>query len=68
MDLNESVPDCLFVLEKKEKFMFSITYRGKPTEQLAKSFKKSNAPCKVIMNTKKLKSFLPTLKPTVPEM
>ena len=56
MDLNESLPDCLFVLEEKDKFMFCINYRGKPTEQLAKSFKKLNAPCKVIMKTKKLKS------------
>ena len=35
MDLNESVPDCLFVLEEKDEFMFCINYRGKPTEQLA---------------------------------
>ena len=68
MDVNESQPDCLFVLEEKDKYMFCINYRGKPTEQLAKSFKKLNAPCKLIMKTKKLKSVLPTLKPTVPEM
>ena len=62
------VDNIIFVLEEKDKYMFCINYEGKPTEQLAKSFKKLNAPSKVIMKTKKLKSVLPTLKPTVPEM
>ena len=62
-------PDaCLFTLEDKDKFLFCIQYRGKPTEQLAHSFKKINAPCKIIMKTRKIKSFLPPLKPAVPKM
>ena len=48
--------------------MFCINYRGKPTEKLAHSFKKLNAPCRVIMKTRKLKTVLPSLKPTVPKM
>ena len=58
---------CLDI-DEKEKFMFFISYRGKPTEQLAKSFRKLNAPCKLIMTTKKTKHSLPSLKPTVPKM
>ena len=49
---------CLDI-DEKEKFMFFISYRGKPTEQLAKSFRKLNAPCKLIMTTKKTKHSLP---------
>ena len=73
-DENESrvddIPDadCLLVLSEKEKYMFCINYRGKPTEKLAHSFKKLNAPCRVIMKTRKLKTALPSLKPTVPKM
>ena len=64
----DDVPDCLFVLSEKEKYMFCVNYRGKPTEKLANSFKKLNAPCRVIMKTRKLKTALPSLKPTVPKM
>ena len=63
-DENESrvddVPDCLLVLSEKEKYMFCINYRGKPTEKLAHSFKKLNAPCRVIMKTRNLSTYLPT--------
>ncbi len=64
----DDIPDCLFVLSEKEKYMFCVNYRGKPTEKLANSFKKLNAPCRVIMKTRKLKTALPSLKPTVPKM
>ena len=47
---------------------FPLCYRGKPTEQLAKSFRKLNAPCNIIMTTIKTKSVLPSLKPAVPKM
>ena len=71
-DENESrvddIPDCLLVLSEKEKYMFCINYRGKPIEKLAHSFKKLNAPCRVIMKTRKLKTALPSLKPTIPKM
>ena len=59
---------CANVLPEHEKYKFFLVYRGKPTENLAKSFKKLNAPCKVIMTTKKLKQALPSLKPSVPKM
>ncbi len=39
----------LINMADKDKFTFFITYRGKPTEQLAKSFKKLNATCKIII-------------------
>ena len=35
---------------------------------LAKQFKRLNAPCKVIMTTRKVKTCLPSLKPVVPRM
>ena len=59
---------CLTTIRDKDKFKFFLCYRGKPTEQLAKSFKKMNAPCKLIMTTTKTKSVLPSLKPAVPKM
>ena len=59
---------CLLTLEEKDKFLFCVQYRGKPTEQLAHSFKKINAPCRVIMKTRKVNFFLPPLKPAVPKM
>ena len=72
--LNESMCESLdsnaylVNMADKDKFKFFITYRGKPTEQLAKSFKKLNAPCNIIMKTKKTKYVLPSLKPVVPKM
>ena len=70
--MNESVNDsidsnaCLYNMDEKDKFMFFVTYRGKPTEQLAMSFRKLNAPCKIVMTTRKTKTVLPSLKPNVP--
>ena len=72
--MNESVNDsidsnaCLYNMDEKDKFMFFVTYRGKPTEQLAMSFRKLNAPCKIVMTTRKTKTVLPSLKPNVPKM
>ena len=59
---------CANVVPEHEKYKFFLVYRGKPTENLAKSFKKLNAPCKVIMTTKKLKQALPSLNSSVPKM
>ena len=59
---------CLNQFNNKDKFKFFITYRGKPTEQLAKSFRKLNAPCILIMTLDKTKNVLPSLKPSVPKM
>ena len=41
-------------IPEKDWFRFFVTYRGKPTDQLAMSFKKLNTPVKVIMTTRKL--------------
>ena len=59
---------CLYSIDDKDKFMFFIQYRGKATEKLAMSFKRLNAPCRVIMTTRKAKTVMPSLKPTVPRM
>ena len=48
--------------------MFLTQYRGKITDKLALSYKKLNAPCKVIMTMNKTKQTLPSLKPLVPKM
>ena len=57
-----------YQFDEKDKFRFFINYRGKLTEKLALSFKKLNAPCKVIMTMRKTKHTLPSLKPFVPVM
>ena len=59
---------CLNQFKEKDKFHFFVNYRGKLTERLAKSFRKLNAPCKVIMTLKKIRNFLPALKPPIPKM
>ena len=59
---------CFNQFEEKDKFKFFINYRGKLTEKLAVSFKKLNAPCRLIMTMKKTKFILPSLKPFVPDM
>ena len=57
---------CIVHVDEKEKFLFFVNYRGKPTEKLANSFKKLNAPCKVIMTLHKTKSTVSSLKANVP--
>ena len=59
---------CLDIVSEKDKFRFYLSYRGKLSDQLANSFRKLNAPCKVIMTTRKIKTCLPSLKPPVPRM
>ena len=49
---------CLNVVSEKDKFRFFVNYRGKATEKLANDFKRLNAPCKVIMTTKKVKTVI----------
>ena len=64
---SDSDPDVNHIPEK-DWFKFFVTYRGKPTDQLAMSFKKLNCPVKLIMTTRKLKTCLPSLKSPVPKM
>ena len=47
------------------KQLFFLQYRGKVSEDLARSLHKINAPCTVVMTLRKLKTVLPSLKPTV---
>ena len=68
LDLTLDPNACLISMDKKDKFKFFLEYRGKPTDLLAKAFHKLNAPCTVIMTTRKLKTCLPSLKPLVPKM
>ena len=68
LDMTRDVNACVHVVPENEKFRFFVLYRGKPTDMLAKQFKRLNAPCKVIMTTRKLKTCLPSLKPVVPRM
>ena len=68
-DMPELDPDaCIINVDEKEKFLFFVNYRGKPTEKLANSFKKLNAPCKIIMTLNKTKNAVSSLKATVPSM
>ena len=52
-------------LEEVPKRGIFIQYRGKCTEDYARSLHKCKAPCNVIMTLRKLKTVLPSLKPQV---
>ena len=47
------------------KIIVMINYRGKVSEDYARSLHRINAPCNVIMTLRKLKTVLPSLKPSV---
>ena len=51
--------------EKPEEKMLFLQYRGKVSDKFEQSLRKLTNQCKVIFTIKKLKSSLPTLKPTV---
>ena len=53
---------------KAGKTRLRVQYRGKCTEDYARALHKANAPCSVVMTLRKLKTVLPSLKPTVPKM
>ena len=48
-----------------QKKMIFIQYRGKVTEDYARSLHKINAPCTIVMTLRKMKTVLPSLKPRV---
>ena len=56
---------CVHNIENKDKFLFFVQYRGKCTEEYARSLHKLNAPCRIVMTLRKLKTVLPSLKPPV---
>ena len=47
------------------KKFIKVQYRGKSTEDYARSLHKINAPCTIVMTLRKLKTALPSLKPPV---
>ena len=51
-----------------EKRRIMIQYRGKSTEDYARSLHKINAPCTIVMTLRKLKTVLPSLKPPVEKL
>ena len=52
-------------IEEKDKFRLFVQYRGKYTEQYARALQNLQAPCKVILTLRKLKTLLTPLKPPV---
>ena len=59
---------CLHTISDKDKFLFFLNFRGKPTEHFVKSLKKLNAPCRFIMTLVKTKAEISKLKTPVPHM
>ena len=57
--------DVRIEYSESEKFRFFVQYRGKNTEEFARSLHKCQAPCKVIMTLRKLKTVTPALKPSI---
>ena len=51
--------------ETVPKKLLFIQYRGKDTENFAKALHRCGAPCTVVMTLRKLKTVLPSLKPSV---
>ena len=55
----------MYSIGDKDKFRLFIQYRGKASDELAQKLHQINAPCRVIMTMRKLKTMLPSLKPVV---
>ena len=51
--------------DEVEEFSLKIQYRGKISDEFKKSLTKIKAPCRVIFTLKKLKTVLPSLKPSI---
>ena len=51
-----------------EKKRIMLQYRGKCSEEYARALHKINAPCTVVMTLRKLKTVLPSLKPSVEKL
>ena len=52
-------------VDEKDKFRLFVQYRGTSTDHFAKSLHNCEAPCRVIMTLRKLKTVMPSLKPPV---
>ena len=64
IDLNEAIHS----IEDKDKFRLFVQYRGKVTDELAQKLHQINAPCRIVMTLRKLKTMMPSLKPPVTSM
>ena len=51
--------------EEIEKKLFMIQYRGKISDEFKRTLAKINAPCRVVFTLTKLKTVLPSLKPSI---
>ena len=51
-----------------KKFPLMIQYRGKCSEEYARALHRCSAPCTIIMNIRKLRTTMPSLKPPVEKM
>ena len=51
-----------------EKKRIMVQYRGKCSEDYARALHKINAPCSIVMTLRKLKTILPSLKPSVEKL
>ena len=49
------------------KQLLFVQYRGKASEDFARALHKAEAPCTVVFTLRKLRSVLPSLKPSVPK-
>ena len=49
------------------KQLLFVQYRGKATEDFARALHKAEAPCTIVFTLRKLRSVLPSLKPSVPK-
>ena len=56
---NETVP---------EKQVIALQYRGAETDKFVAKLKSCGAPIQVVLTLRKLKTYLPSLKPTIPKM
>ena len=75
--IKQTLDDIVGVVEDKSsesektserKVMMKIQYRGKSSEDFARALHKINAPCRVVMTLRKLKTVLPSLKASVEKM
>ena len=54
--------------DQQDSYRIKLQYRGFATEQFVKRLKESGVPVQVVLTVQKIKSTLPSLKPTVPKM
>ena len=60
--------EAIHSIEDKDKFRLFVQYRGKVTDELAQKLHQINAPCRIVMTLRKLKTMMPSLKPPVTSM